>query len=256
MDTKKFRLIALPATLAFALLAAPAAFAQDTTADNEAEATATVPAGRIADRYADTLFDGDEDAAADAVKQLREGGDYEVTNADGTTTTVENASGPMGYGEINIALGMAEKMVDSGDAEGWQDALYGTADTTGTDGTVTEGTAGILEMRADGMGWGKIAKELGFKLGSVVGKAPTRESDDEGDGTTTTTTAKAAAHGRTDRSAKATTARADRAAKPERAAKADKPERVAKVDRPERVERPSRPERPERPQKPERGGRP
>ena len=256
MDTKKFRLFASPAIFALALLAAPAVFAQDTTTDNEAEATATVPAGRIADRYADTLFDGDEDAAADAVKQLREGGDYEVTNADGTTTTVENASGPMGYGEINIALGMAEKMVDSGDAEGWQDALYGTADTTGTDGTVTEGTAGILEMRADGMGWGKIAKELGFKLGSVVGKAPTRESDDEGDGTTTTTTAKAAAHGRTDRSAKATTARADRAAKPERAAKADKPERVAKVDRPERVERPSRPERPERPQKPERGGRP
>ena len=252
MDTKKFRLIALPATLALALLAAPAAFAQDTTTDNEAEATATVPAGRIADRYADTLFDGDEDAAADAVKQLREGGDFEVTNADGTTTTVENANGPMGYGEINIALGMAEKMVDSGDAEGWQEALYGTADTTGTDGTVTEGTAGILEMRADGMGWGKIAKELGFKLGSVVGKAPTRESD--GDSTTTTsTTAKATAHGRTDRSAKADTARTDRAAKPERATK---PERVAKVDRPERVERPSRPERPERPQKPERGGRP
>ena len=254
MDTKKFRLIALPATLAFALLAAPAAFAQDTTADNEAEATATVPAGRIADRYADTLFDGDEDAAADAVKQLREGGDYEVKNADGTTTTVENASGPMGYGEINIALGMAEKMVDSGDAEGWQDALYGTADTTGTDGTVTEGTAGILEMRAEGMGWGKIAKELGFKLGSVVGKAPTRENDGDGDSTTTTSaTANATAHGRTDRSAKANTARTDRAAKPERATK---PERVAKVDRPERVERPSRPERPERPQKPERGGRP
>ena len=253
MDTKKFRLIALPATLALALLAAPAAFAQDTTTDNEAEATATVPAGRIADRYADTLFDGDEDAAADAVKQLREGGDFEVTNADGTTTTVENANGPMGYGEINIALGMAEKMVDSGDAEGWQDALYGTADTTGTDGTVTEGTAGILEMRADGMGWGKIAKELGFKLGSVVGKAPTRESESDGDGdgtATTSTTAKATSHGRTDRSAKSGT---DRAAKPERATK---PERVAKVDRPERVERPSRPERPERPQKPERGGRP
>ena len=253
MDTKKFRLIALPATLALALLAAPAAFAQDTTTDNEAETTATVPAGRIADRYADTLFDGDEDAAADAVKQLREGGDFEVTNADGTTTTVENANGPMGYGEINIALGMAEKMVDGGDAEGWQDALYGTADTTGTDGTVTEGTAGILEMRADGMGWGKIAKELGFKLGSVVGKAPTRDSEDDGDGTTTTTTAKATAHGRTDRSAKADTARTDRAAKAERATR---PERVAKVDRPERVERPSRPERPERPQKPERGGRP
>ena len=243
MDTNKLRLIALPATLALALLAlAPAAQAQDSTADNDAEVQASVPADRIADRYADTLFDGDEDAAADTVENLRKGGDIETTNADGTTTTVENANGPMGYGEINIALGMAEKMVDGGDAETWQDALYGSADTTNSDGTVVEGGDGILQMRADGMGWGQIAKELGFKLGSVVGKAPTRESsDDESD--TSTTAAKTDGRGN----------------KPERAAKADhpaKPEHVAKVDRPERVERPSKPERPERPQKPERGGRP
>lgn len=246
MDTRKFRLIALPATLALALLAlAPAAWAQDTTADNDAEAKTTVPADRIADRYADSLFDGDEDAAADAVKQLREGGDFEVTNADGTTTTIENSNGPMGYGEVNIALGMAEKMVDGGDAESWQDALYGTGDVTNSDGTVTEGTEGILQMRADGMGWGQIAKELGFKLGSVVGKAPTR---DNGDGTTTDGTA-----------AKAAGKSGDRAARPEHGGKTDrpaKPERVAKVERPSRPERVERPSRPERPQKPERGGRP
>lgn len=243
MDIHKLRLIALPATLALALLA-PTAQAQDTTTGNDAEARASVPADRIADRYADTLFGGDEDAAADTVESLRKGGDIETTNADGTTTTVENANGPMGYGEINIALGMAEKMVDDGDAETWQDALYGSADTTNSDGTTVEGGDGILQMRADGMGWGQIAKELGFKLGSVVGKAPTRDAGDEDTGTSTT--AKADAHGN----------------KPERAAKAEhpaKPERVAKADRPtrpERVERPGRPERPERPQKPERSGRP
>lgn len=231
--------------LALALAVVPA-FAQDapdnqdTPADNDAEVTASVPADRIADRYADSLFDGDEELAADTVEQLREGGDVEIENPDGTTTVVE--SGPMGYGEVNIALGMAEKLVEGGEAEGWQDALYGTADTTDPDGTVVEGTAGILALRADGMGWGKIAQELGFKLGSVLGKAPTR---DRTDGTATAA--------KTDRTS------ADRAAKPERGARperADKPERVAKVDRPERVERPSRPERPERPQKPERGGRP
>lgn len=254
MDTKKFRLIALPATLAFALLAlAPAAQAQDTTTDNDAESRASVPADRIADRYADSLFDGDEDAAAETVDNLRKGGDIETTNPDGTTSTVENANGPMGYGEINIALGMAEKMVDDGDAETWQDALYGSADTTNSDGTVVEGSDGILQMRADGMGWGKIAKELGFKLGSVVGKAPTRDSsDDDGDATTTTTTAKAS-HGKDGTQAGARGTRPDHAAKADRPAK---PERVAKVERPTRPERVERPSKPERPQKPERGGRP
>jgi hypothetical protein len=238
--------------------------AQDTTTDNDAETKASVPADRIADRYADSLFDGDEDAAADAVKSLRTGGDYTVKNADGTTTTVENTNGPMGYGEVNIALGMAEKQVDGGNADTWQDALYGTADTTNSDGTVTEGTAGILEMRADGMGWGKIAKELGFSLGSVVGKAPKRDDAES------TSTAKSDRTSKADRTAKTTakpaaTAKTERAAKPEHAAKperatkperVEKPERVAKPERPERPTRPERVEKPERPDKPERGGRP
>ena len=163
----------LAVALAFAAL--PVA-AQDTTVDNDAEVQASVPAERIANRYADSLFDGDKDLAAKTVESLRSGEDYTVENPDGTTTTVENANGPMGYGEVNIALGMADKLVQDGNAETGEDALYGTADTTGIDGTVTEGTAGVLELRADGMGWGKIAKELGFKLGTVMGKAPTREA--------------------------------------------------------------------------------
>lgn len=87
-------------------------------------------------------------------------------------------------------------------------------------------------MRADGAGWGAIAKELGFKLGELV-----------------------SASNRSERSFAAREAAADRKA----ARATGKPERVARVDRPERpqrVDRPERPERPERPQKPDRGGRP
>ena len=120
----------LTTALALALMATMPARAQDTTADNDAETQASVPADRIADRYTDSLFDGDEEAAADAVESLRKGGDVEVENADGTVTTIENTNGPMGYGGVNIALGLAEKMVDGGDAETWEDALYGSADTT------------------------------------------------------------------------------------------------------------------------------
>ena len=240
MNTVKTSLLAL--ACAFALSGMQPVHAQDTGTDNDAETKASVPADRIADRYADSLFDGDEEAAAKTVEALRKGDDYSYENADGSTTTVENANGPMGYGEVNIALGMAEKLVDGGDAENWEDALYGTADTTNSDGTTSEGTAGVLELRADGMGWGKIAKTLGFNLGTVMGKAPTRDDADAGE---------------TER-----TAKSERAAKPERAAdrtkpdRADKPERVAKVDRPDRPERVEKPERPVRPEKPERGGRP
>ena len=115
-------------------------------------------------------------------------------------------------------------------------ALTGTETTvTNPDGTTTTtSSGGVLAMRADGMGWGQIAKELGFNLGTLV-------SASNGNGKSQAT------------------ARTAKAEKVEKAAKADRPERVAKVDRParpERIERPERPERPQRPDKPERGGRP
>ena len=272
----KTKILLLPAALSLALFAAVPAFAQDTTTDNTVETDASVPKDRLVDRYSGA--EGFPEDATDIVSDLRTGGDFTTTttttkpvlNADGTqatnpdgslkfetvttTETIENPNGPMGWGEVNITLAMAEKLIGSGDAASLDEALTGTS-VTNADGTVTT-TDGLLQMRADGMGWGQIAKELGFKLGSVVGKGktPTTSNEDSDDGDTTTeTTAKA--KGKSD-TAKGKT---DRTAKTERTAKADRPakvERVAKVDRPERVERPSKPERPERPSKPERGGRP
>jgi hypothetical protein len=71
---------------------------------------------------------------------------------------------------------------------------------------------GVLQMRADGMGWGQIANALGFRLGDVKRseKAPER----------------IARSGRAD------------SAQPER------------LERPHKPERPVRPERPERPTRP------
>lgn len=242
--------------------AAPA-FAQDAPADG------SVPRDRLVDEYALALFEGDELAAAEAVDALRTGGDFSVTttvtrqatNPDGTLATnpdgtprmetvqvdsiIDNPNGPMGWGEVDHSLGLAEAMVDKGTAASMEDALLGEAITTtvtNPDGTITTTVTyegGLLEMRADGMGWGRIAKELGFKsLGEVKGKG----------------------HAGTDAAAKSERAVSNKAdaktAKVERPS--NKPERVAKVDRPQRpekVERPTRPERPERPAKPERPGR-
>ena len=236
----------LPLALAAALFAMTPVLAQD-AGDDAIVAEASVPKAKLVDRYTDLA--GSPEAAEDLVTDLRSGGDFVVleqvttttTNPDGTTTTttstvertIVNPNGPMGWGEVNITLSLAQALVDAGTAPDLQSALTGvTTTTTNPDGTTTTTTSGgVLAMRADGMGWGAIAKEMGFKLGSLV-----------------------SAGNRNANATDASAAKAERAAaKAERAT--GKPERVAKVDRPERPAKVDRPERPERPAKPERGGR-
>jgi hypothetical protein len=105
----------------------------------------------------------------------------------------------LGYGEISILLALAAKQ----------------------DGTSPKSVNEILAMRqTDKMGWGNIAKALGYKsLGSV------------------------------NQSVKATEAGVEKVSqtnKPEKANKPDKPEKVEKVEKPERI----RVEKPERVEKP------
>ena len=250
----------LSMALGAALLATFPAFAQSTGDDSAVIVQATVPKARLVDRY--TTLAGSEAAAADLVSRLRTGGGFTVTeqvtttvtNPDGTTTTttapvttaIANPNGAMGWGEVNITLSLAQALIDSGAATDLQSALTGTTTTvTNPDGTTTTTTSGgVLTMRADGMGWGQIAKELGFKLGALVSA---------GNKNAKATDAAAANAERTkakvDRAGQAKADKADRTA--------GKPDRVAKVERPnrpEKIDRPARPERPERPQKPERGG--
>ena len=244
--TVKPRSLLLPAALCVALFAATPVFAQDAGGDADVIAQATVPANRLAERYADLA--GSPEAAADLIGDLRSGNDFTVTetvtttttNPDGTTTTststvdriIVNPNGPMGYGEINITLSMAQALVDAGTYADLQSALTGTTTTvTNPDGTPTPSTSGgVLALRADGMGWGQVAKQLGFNLGQLVSGSNS--------------------HGKS-QAAATHAGKADSHGKPDRV--------VAKVERPSRpdkIERPQRPERPERPQKPERGGRP
>ncbi|WP_457096775.1 hypothetical protein [Lysobacter sp. P5_B9] len=279
------------AALAAALFAAATpAFAQDVPPDT-VETDAVVPKDRLVDAYAGTLFTGDEVAAGDAITALRTGGDFTVvttttqqaknpdgtlaTNPDGSpkmeTVTVEsvvaNANGPMGWGEVDHSLGLAQALVDGGKAASFNEALLGTATTTtvtnpdGTTTTTTSYNGGVLQMRADGMGWGQIAKELGFKsLGEVKSGRAFASAED---GTSAEDGAVAVADDASAKGRDATkVAHEDhgKGAKPERVAKVDrvtgkpdKVERLAKVERPAKIDRP---DRPERPSKPERVGRP
>ena len=106
-----------------------------------------------------------------------------------------------GWGNVTIELAMAQRLAQTDPA---------------TYPTLNDALQKIDAMRADKMGWGKIGKELGVKLGPVVS---------------------AAEHTRVD---------VFRDLRAERIEKVEKPE---KHERPDRPDRPQRPDRPDRPQK-------
>ena len=167
-----------------------------------------------------------------------------TTAATGTVkTTFTPATSKLGYGNINIALSLAQaELTKLGIANPTpaqlQAALNGGTVTT-SKGTTT--LPGVLQLRSEGMGWGGIAKSLGFKLGSVVSASKTEKSEaatERHDGTE-----KDKSVAKVDKSSTTREPRAERVAKAERP---ERIERLEKAERPERIERPEKVERPER----------
>ena len=110
----------------------------------------------------------------------------------------------LGFGEISTVLALAAKQSSTNPK------------------TVDQ----ILAMRQSGEGWGKIARDLGYKnLGSVISKVKATD--------------KGITHVASDRGP-----HVDKVSGTD---KFEKPEKVTKIDKPERIERVERPERPERP---------
>lgn len=116
-------------------------------------------------------FLGDDSTAV--VTGLRTGTPFDLTSTT-TTTTVNPPTGPMGFGNVKITLALAEAQlsqygITQPTPEQLQAALLGGTIMTGsgTSATTTD-IQGVLTLRSQGMGWGDISKELGFKLGSVV----------------------------------------------------------------------------------------
>jgi hypothetical protein len=165
---------------------------------------------RLVDRYTDLA--GSQNNAQSLVTGLRDGS--KIRLSEGTTTVViDPPTQKMGYGNVDNALALAEaslKGIAEPTPEQLKAALIGGSVKTDSGSTVK--LDGVLQMRADGMGWGQIANALGFRLGDVKRseKAPER----------------IARSGRAD------------SAQPER------------LERPHKPERPVRPERPERPTRP------
>ena len=144
---------------------------------------------QLVDKY--SALAGSDPNAKTLVNGLRDGSDSTLSGVKFDPPTRK-----MGYGEVNIALSLAEKKLGTATptAQQLQTTLIGDSKTQG-----------ILALRADGKGWGQIAQSMGFKLGEVM------RSD------------KAGEHART--------ARAER---PEKFEHGHRPERPAKPERPGR----------------------
>jgi hypothetical protein len=179
-------------------------------------AAATQPEDRLAREYAE--FAGSKTNAQSLVQGLR--GDQPIKlSSRGDTTTFTPRTGKLGYGNVDIALSLAKaSLAENGivkpTPEQIRAALNGGTITTRSGQSVS--LPGVLELRASGMGWGKIAQEHGFKLGEVMRQDRHAHSKHDH-----------RHHGRGDF-------------------------HRAKIERPERPHKPQRPERPERPERPHR----
>jgi hypothetical protein len=136
-------------------------------------------ASKIAGNFS-TLAGSEENALA-LVNALRTGQTVELSYAPtGTETaptisTIDPPTGHMGWGNVKISLALAQDQlarlgITNPTPDQLQAALNGgDVIVTNADGTTTTTTLrGVLQMRADGMGWGNIAKAGGTKLGPVV----------------------------------------------------------------------------------------
>jgi hypothetical protein len=165
--------------------AAPALnFAQTTSASS-------TPASNISKDYSYFLQKVD---SKQVVNDLRNG-QWTTTTTDPTTKTTTTTTealptGKMGYGNVKISLALARYSLSKQDppilqptSEQLHTALVGGQMVAGD--TTTQ-TNGILQMRADGMGWGQIAQKYDVKLGQLMsGKQPASTTTT---GTTTTST--------------------------------------------------------------------
>ena len=205
------------------------------TTTTSSTTSTTVSADRLIQRY--TEMAGSEENATKLVTGLRDGSE-KITLSDsgsssGTTITNPMAGKKMGYGNVNIVLAMAERQM-AGDGNPTLESVLANPDN------------GILTLRASGMGWGQIAQDLGFKLGEVMGNAPSKESMAARKEERQSQRASSDARGGNRGGDRGNMARAERPGKIERPVKVERPERVERPHKIERVERVERPQRPER----------
>jgi antitoxin (DNA-binding transcriptional repressor) of toxin-antitoxin stability system len=124
--------------------------------------------GKIAGDF--ESFAGSKENATALVTGLRNGWEITLTQQGEPSATLTPPTKPMGYGNVSTSLSLAkyqlaQQGITNPTPEQLKIALNGG--TIAVDGNTVD-YQGVLQMRADGMGWGQIAQQLGTKLGPVV----------------------------------------------------------------------------------------
>jgi antitoxin (DNA-binding transcriptional repressor) of toxin-antitoxin stability system len=139
------------------------------TMDASATAKGSSPVtGKIAADF--EAFAGSQENSTALVTGLRNGSEITLTQEGEPSATFTPATKPMGYGNVSASLALAkyqlaQQGITNPTPEQLLTALNGGSITI--DGKTVE-YQGVLQMRADGLGWGQIAQQLGTKLGPVV----------------------------------------------------------------------------------------
>jgi antitoxin (DNA-binding transcriptional repressor) of toxin-antitoxin stability system len=124
--------------------------------------------GKIASDF--QSFAGSRENSTALVSGLRNGSEVTLTQKGEPSATFTPATKPMGYGNVSTSLSLAKyQLAQQGITNPTPEQLKialngGTIDFGGK----TVDYQGVLQMRADGLGWGQIAQQLGTKLGPVV----------------------------------------------------------------------------------------
>jgi hypothetical protein len=219
------------------------------------------PEKRLVEKY--DRFAGSDRNARELVEGLRNDSQIDLSKG-GKTTSFKPATDKMGWGNVDMALGLAkaslaEHGIHNPTPEQIKAALNGGTITTKSGQRVT--LPGVLKLRASGMGWGQVAHKLGVKVGDVKGHGHAHKKHDDKHHH------KHARHHDRDHDGD----RHHRGKHAKHEHKHDKHdkhdwkhdkhhqhrpqfhrakfERPDRVDRPEKIERPHRPERPERPER-------
>jgi len=190
---KKVHFLSIAVSLLIVAVAPGSNFAQTSSGSS-------TPATNISNDYSYFLKNVD---SKQVVNDLRNG-QWTTTTTDPqtnvtTTSTEALPTGKMGFGNVKISLALAQESlrqqgIMQPTSEQLHTSLMGGQMVAG-DSTTT--TNGILQMRAEGMGWGQIAQKYDVKLGQLMsGKQPASTTTTSTTSTTTTSKGIATAGGK------------------------------------------------------------
>lgn len=154
------------ALLAFSLaLGLPAASAGETNPTTAIGTSDNVEA-KLSSEFAGFL--GSPEQAHAVVDGLRQSTAFFYVKPGTPDATIEPPTGTMGYGNVRIALRLAQAELSTfGIAQPSAEELSAILLGGEINGAPVDG---ILALRAEGMGWGQIARQYGMTVGQLMGK--------------------------------------------------------------------------------------